>query len=229
MPGLPSGPLLRLNQERDDFREGTALTTISPIVTTAMVILALAGVWHLVNQPLRSARTLRQRCSKELHHLKGLITSRHLILSHLLDVIPRSQERSVNRRKLRSQLHQAEKGLEMVDPDNPVPATLRAMEDLEQCLMLVVFDMRLSLDSLETDAPVQAFQGCLDGLEKVSEEIRDSASTYNAAAITYATFVDDSFVARRVFTRDFEIIDLEPQFSSITDDSSGVSSDRVAS
>ena len=202
---------------------------IFPVATTALVILVLAGVGWLIYEPLRSARSMRQRCSEELHHLKALVTNRHLIFSHLLDVIPRRQESSIGRRKLQRRLHQAEKALEMVDPDNPSPATLRAMEDQEQCLMSVVFETKLSLDSLDSDGPAQAFQGCLDGLDKVSQEIRDSASTYNAAAITYTTFVAGSFIARRMFTRDFGIIDLEPQISSITDDSSGISSDRVAS
>lgn len=182
----------------------------------------------------RSARVLHQRCIDELKELLALIASRHLVLSHLVDSIPNRLDGLFERRRLERRLQLAEERLRAVDPDAPSRQALRGLEDGEQSLSEAVSDLMEALEATEHVAPVRALSGCLEGLEKRTREILDSVATYNAAAITYASFLSGSRLARRSFPGDFDVLDLEPVGSGTSNDSgiggdTEIGEDRVAS
>ena len=176
----------------------------------------------------RSARKLAKCCGDELDQLKSLLSSRHLIVSHLADSIPSRLDGLWNRKELQEGLRRAEQGLLSIDPTSPDVAALRMLEDNEQRLVLQVEDLQETLDHAEIISPVQPISGCLDGIEKKSQEILEAVSTYNAAAITFSSFLNSSRMATRNLRVRYEILDLEPPGSSVSGDS-GVTSDRVAS
>ncbi len=202
-------------------------------LTIAMLIglLVLSGLVAglLLCTALRSARTLEQRCAKELRHLMSLLSNRHLIVSHLADSIPASLDGLFEQRRFAKRLSRAEECVQSLDPDHPELAQLQALENNEQSLIELIDDLRDAIEVTESALRIQAVSGCLDGLDKKTCEVRDALSTYNAAAITYSSFLSSSLVARfQKLQSRYEILDLEPPGSSMSGDS-GLSSDRVAS
>lgn len=183
---------------------------------------------------LCSARTLEQRCVSELRQLKSLLSNRYLIVSHLADSIPAKLDGLFERRRFEEQLLSAEKGLQALDADNPDLDHLRAVQLNEQSLAELIDELVESLKATEAATQIQTVAGCMTGLEKKTSEIRDALATYNAAAITYSSFLGSSLVAKlkRLQCR-FEVLDLEPPGGSVSGDSgrfgdSGLFGDPVA-
>ena len=208
---------------------GELLTVMTLAILSGLLAFCGLLVGLLLCATTRSARTLDGRCASELAQLKSLLSGRHLIASHLADSIPASLDGLYERRKFEIRLRRAEEGLRSLDPYDPNPKHLRAIEDNEQSLVELIEDLTDALDGTDAATRIQAVSGCLEGLEKATSEIRDAVSTYNAATITYTSFLSTSLVARlQKLEPRFEILDLEPPGSSMSGDS-GLSSDRVAS
>jgi hypothetical protein len=198
------------------------------VILECCVLAGLLCVGLLVLSFRRSARKLAKCCAAELDQLKSLLSSRHLIISHLNDSIPSRLDGLWNRRELEQGLRRAEKGLLTIDPSSPDVAALRMLEDNEQCLVLMVEDLQEVLDHANISSPVQPISGCLDGLEKKSQEILEAVSTYNTAVITFNSFLNSSRMATRNLKVRYDILDVEPPGSSVSGDS-GVPNDRLAS
>ncbi len=207
--------------------EGKFVSGSVVLIFVGVVIVGAIFMGLYILSALRSVRKLERCCAAELEQLKTLLSSRHLILSHLTDSVPSRLDSQWDRRRLQERLRRAEKGLLSLDPAVPDVADFRSLEDNEQSLMEGVEDLKEVLENADVINPVQAIAGCLDGLEKKSREILDAVSTYNAAAITLSGLLNSSPVAPRNARRRFEILDLEPPGSSISG-SGGMPPNRVA-
>jgi hypothetical protein len=214
--------------------EGLLVTGLTIAICGSLFIFAGLVAGLLWCSSLCSARTLEQRCGSELRQLKSLLSNRHLIVSHLADSIPAKLDGLFERRRFEEQLLSAEKGLQALDADNPDLDDLRAVQWNEQSLAELINELVESLEATDAATQIQTVAGCMTGLEKKTSEIRDALATYNAAAITYSSFLGSSLVARlkRLPCR-FEVLDLEPPGGSVSGDSgrfgdSGLFGDPVA-
>lgn len=172
------------------------------------LVLCGVGIGLMCHNACQSARLLELRCSLELEQLKSLLSSRHLILSHLRDLLPEQQEGGSDSRQLQKPLQRAERCLQRLDPVNPAQSELFALQSVEQNLSDVARTCRNELQATTSESQYHVLSSCLDGLDKKTDEILDALSTYNAAAITYGSFLSNSRIARRYFQCRYEVLEL---------------------
>ena len=186
--------------------------TVLAIGLVLAALVAIIAFWR----SLRSARALNQRCIAELAQLKSLITSRHLILSHLSDSVPASLDGAFDRKRMDRRRQRAEQAIQEIDPLDPDSSHIRAFSDIEQRLLELVEDLCRVLEESDASLTSPSVAACLEGLEKVDAEILDAMSTYNASAITFTGFLDASLIARKYYHCNYALLDLDPQGSCVS-------------
>ena len=191
----------------------------------AVVVLCIALGFAMIRS-FRAAHALERRCIAELTRLKSLLANRHLVISHLVDSVPEVVNPMFDRRQLLDSLKVAAEELECIDASAPDAARLGHFEAKEQELCLELSNLLRALEKTEYPTKLRSLQSCLDALETKSAEIMDVLSTYNAAAITFSTFLRTSLVARNSRDCGFRSLDILPTVSRFDD--SSISSDRVA-
>ncbi|MGI9429238.1 MAG: hypothetical protein ACR2NM_11315 [Bythopirellula sp.] len=178
------------------------------ILITIVVIataFSLQKTWHAV-------RTLRARCATELSQLSGHLANHHLIVSHLVDSLPETFANQFDRAELTAVRERAERSIHSIDTSCPRATEMRKFSIHQKEL----FESVESLTERLTESPsvfdIQSVSGCLQGLTDANQTISDATSAYNAAVITYSTYLESpqSSLIARIFKSqaEFCMVDL---------------------
>ncbi len=181
------------------------------------VLAALAvGIAFSLQKTAQSIRSLRDRSASELSQLKSELSSRHLIVSHLVDSLPATFDRHFDRKRLGEVRDHAERALQLVDPNSPNSADMQAFANCEQELEESVDHLTSCIEADGVVRSAQSVSACLQGLRQATRKINDAVSSYNAAAITYTSYFETpptSFLCRVFRRNDFGLFDLDPPSS----------------
>ena len=182
-----------------------------------IVVLGL-GLAYSLQKTWREVRSLRDRSATELAQLHSYLAGRHLIVSHLSDSLPESFDGHFDREQLVQAREQAERALHAIDPAWPIASEVRVFAGHEQDLLQWIENLTGKIEEVESVRDIQPVSGCLAGLKESNKKIDVAISTYNAAAITYNTYLERpvaSLLSRFSLSGEFGVIDLSPKVSVV--------------
>lgn len=164
-----------------------------------------------------TARSLQQRCVKELSELKTELERRHTIVLHLIDSLPGSWEERARRRSLCKAHASAADELAGLDPQSPSSTHLDRYSTVEQFLAECIDGM---LEQIQEDPNIRGLQtisGCVAGILDSTKRIKALVSTYNSAAINLQNYLESSrtsLIRKAMPAGEFVLVDIEPPTSS---------------
>lgn len=134
----------------------------------------------------RLVSNLSNHCDQQWGELKGHLVNRHLIISHLVDALPPSNQNKY----LRDSSAEASDALKRLDTET---ATSQQYSDIAISQRQFQWQLHDVLTSIDKDSPLRkqtAIASCLDGLQKVDREIKQAKSGYNTAACAFIAASD---------------------------------------
>jgi hypothetical protein len=147
------------------------------------VVLSLSlAVVFTVRRSLLALRASRLRCEEQLSALISSLRRRHLVLGHLWDESANAAITVPS--NLQQICDQSRDELSQIDPGGPNPAILIRMAAFERELAGIVDDL-MEQHSNGPERFDRSAIACLRGLQDVTRQILETASTYNSSAIIY--------------------------------------------
>ena len=174
------------------------------------IFVAVVAIWQLLMrfQRSRQLELLSDRSTRELRELKQQLTNRHLIVSHLVDLLPESFDLRFERQKLREVGQEAKSSLSDIDPQNPCATKISEFALLEHGFISVARDLVDSIASDSSVSQIHLVASCLEGLQKANAQINACKSIYNMSAIAYQGIRRSSVLKDFGTNERFVIVDL---------------------
>ena len=157
-----------------------------------VVVAVIAGFVYQITRWVTVCRSMQSQCRKEWSNLQSLLSGRHLIVSHLLDALPKKTRTAFLATELAEALSEVQLAVAGIEDANPsVQSIYRVgnaeseMLELLRKLILELGDTSSQAQAHEATAGDRSIAACLAAIEAGESEINDAKSTFNGTAITH--------------------------------------------
>ncbi len=155
-------------------------------IIACILSIAVIAVLTLLVVGYRQLSKMQQHCDTSLEALVEAISKEHLIIGHLLDVMP-SEFEMARQIQLVDTFRKSEIALKKLRSDRADRGAAKALEN-EQRQLLITSSLLVKRVADDDDvAGRAAIQGCLKGLADAQEKSHAAMVSYNLAVISMAT------------------------------------------
>ena len=164
------------------------------------LLAVLATVFYQLSRSVKLCRLISSQCRDEWSNLQSLLSSRHLIVSHLLDVLPDQDHNSDAAIRLEIALATVRQEIAEIDANGPSEIRFHRIGFCERGMLRCLSELKVHLgDTLDqakassASSSDRAIQACFAAIEAGDPAINDSKSSFNGISLTHQSHLCSKF------------------------------------